>query len=456
MSIIKSNNCYLSNNALIWMSNLLTNWLGTEIIVNNFDTHSYQIILVKYKKILVVDNLVEDFYNPNANLSFTFWNCKSEGYESILHEPLPSPGYAVIDYPIIEFSNDILYLHYDLIGLIYWSLVRVEEYHTSVLDKHNRFQNISSHANQFNYLDRPLIDEWIHVIKQIINSKYPEIIFKKNKFKIILSHDVDRPFFYYFLTISNLFRICIGDILKRGSIISSLRRIRFWVEVNYFKNYQKDPYNTFDYIMKEADIRGIKSYFYFMTSGENSNYDADYLIDNILIITLIKKILDKGHFIGIHPSYETYLNPLLIKKEVNILLETLSKIGIIPTNLESRMHYLRYDISKTPNFLSQNGIKRDSSLNYANESGFRCGTCFDYQMFDHLSQRQLNLIQRPLLVMDNNFLPINNSKNFESKINNIFKIKERCKLVNGNFTVLWHNSELYNLELKNLFLEIIN
>ena len=120
------------------------------------------------------------------------------------------------------------------------------------------------------------------------------------------------------------------------------------------------------------------------------------------------------------------------------------------------MHYLRYDIAKTPIFLNESGIKRDSTLNYANESGFRCGTCFDYEMFDHLTQQPLNLIQRPLLVMDNNFLPINNTMNFKKNINNIFKIKERCKLLNGNFTVLWHNSELYNLELKNLFLQIIN
>ena len=76
MSIIKSNNCYLSNNALIWMSNLLTNWLGTEIIVNNFDTHSYQIILVKYKKILVVDD-------SEFDLQLVNWILQEKNYDTI-------------------------------------------------------------------------------------------------------------------------------------------------------------------------------------------------------------------------------------------------------------------------------------------------------------------------------------------------------------------------------------
>lgn len=456
MSIVKSNNCYLSNSALLWMSNILSCWLGTEIIVKNFDSYSYQILLVKYNINIVIDNLVEDFVNPNANLNLTFWDPKSEGYDSIFNEPIPSPGYSILQYPIIEFSNSLIYLHYDLIGLIYWSLVRVEEYNVSKLDKHNRFQNISSHAKRYNYLDRPLVDEWVHLLKQLINSNFPQTIFKKHYFKIILSHDVDRPFFYYSLSISNMIRIVIGDILKRRSIMSAIKRFTIWLDINIFRNYHKDPYYTFDFIMKEAEFRGIKSCFYFMTSGNNKKYDSNYLIENKLIIKLIKKIINRGHFIGIHPSYETYLNPFLIKKEVNILLQTLSQNNINPPYLDCRMHYLRFDIAKTPIFLNECGIKRDSTLNYANESGFRCGTCFDYEMFDHLTQKPINLIQRPLLVMDNNFLPINNTNKFKENKNKIFKIKERCKLLNGNFTILWHNSELYNLELKNLFLEIIN
>jgi hypothetical protein len=456
MSIIKTDKYYLTSSALSWLSNLLSNWLGIDIYVKEFDDYSYQLYIKKYETSIIIDNLVKNFANPHGNIDFTYWDPKSEGFDSILNEPIPSPGYSEINLPIIEIHNDLLYLHYDLIGLIYWSLVRIEEYKVTKLDEHNRFQQILSHAGRYNYLDRPFIDEWIHILKQLIKYKSPNVEFKKNNFKIILSHDVDRPFFYLYLSFLSLIRITIADILKRRSISTAIKRYKIWIEIRKLGHYHKDPYFTFDFIMTESEKRGINSFFYFMTSSENKKFDAEYKIENKEIIELIKEINKRGHNIGIHPSYNSYLNQNLIGKELSILQKTLLENGINNPFIDCRMHYLRYDISKTPISLYLNGINRDSSLNYANESGFRCGTCFDYEMFDHISQKSLNLIQMPLIVMDNNFLPINCNINFQDKIENIKKIKERCKKLNGNFTILWHNSELYNLQLKNLFLSLIS
>ena len=40
---------------------------------------------------------------------------------------------------------------------------------------------------------------------------------------------------------------------------------------------------------------------------------------------------------------------------------------------------------------------------------------------------------------------------------NLFvNLKKSCQIVGGNFTLLWHNSELYNDELKMFYKNIVN
>jgi hypothetical protein len=453
---IRNDISYLTENALDWISNILSVRFGFKVNLFKYNEFSLKMIIKGFNSFIIIDNLVSDFANPHASLYYTTWNPTLHGYSSLFNEDIPMPGYSIASPNLIEENNGLLFFHFDIIGLIYWSLVRVEEYNDKNLDLHQRFNINASHAKCFNYLDRPIVDEWIEILKQIVKKKEPDFEFKINDFKIILSHDVDRPFFYLFLSKYNLFKLIFGDIFKRLSFFSAIQRVIFWINVKLLKKLKKDPYYTFDFIMDEAEKRGIKSVFYFMTDVSNLLYDSDYAIEDDFILKLIKNINERNHYIGLHPSYETYLDSILIKREKKLLENAIKKIGFNLNFIESRMHYLRFDIKTTPIILHKNNINRDSSLNFSLESGFRCGTCFDYFMFDHNRQTQLTLIQRPLLVMDNNFLPINDTIDFSQKIEKVFKIKKYCKAVGGNFTILWHNSELYNSSLRKLFIDVIN
>jgi hypothetical protein len=305
-------------------------------------------------------------------------------------------------------------------------------------------------------LDRPIVDEWIEILKQIFLNNCENIFFKKSDFGIILSHDVDRPYLYYKLPILKLFKIVLKEIINHYNITNSLKRFYHWFLVNFYYKFEIDPYYTFDFIMDSANIRGLNCTFYFLAGSTNYIYDAEYNIDDIYIINLLKKIKKRGHSIGIHPSYDSFYDPNVIKQEINNLVSTCINNNIDISSIESRMHYLRFNIKNTMKYLGQNSVFRDSTLNYANKSGFRCGTCFDYIFFDHGGQMKLNVLQRPLILMDNNFIDNIKNEDFESEIKRINLLKDRCKAVNGNFTVLWHNSELHNDDLKRIFLNCIS
>ena len=86
----------------------------------------------------------------------------------------------------------------------------------------------------------------------------------------------------------------------------------------------------------------------------------------------------------------------------------------------------------------------DSTLTYADRAGFRCGTSFDYQAFDLLENEILNIRIKPLIAMersviDPKYMGLGNGKNAKEYF---LKLKSQCERVGGDFSLLWHNSNL--------------
>ncbi|MNX59287.1 hypothetical protein D3C86_901490 [compost metagenome] len=108
------------------------------------------------------------------------------------------------------------------------------------------------------------------------------------------------------------------------------------------------------------------------------------------------------------------------------------------------MHYLRWEQSSTLRAWADAGMDYDSTLGYADRPGFRCGSCFEYPAFDPLRGEQLRLRLRPLVVMEctvmaQNYLALGTGEAAYSKFT---QLKNACQAVGGNFTLLWHNSQL--------------
>ncbi|WP_234909911.1 polysaccharide deacetylase family protein, partial [Vibrio anguillarum] len=114
----------------------------------------------------------------------------------------------------------------------------------------------------------------------------------------------------------------------------------------------------------------------------------------------MRRIHERGHEIGLHPSYGTFQQPELIKQEAERLKRICAEESIDQHVWGGRMHYLRWEQSTTMRAWAGAGMTYDSTLGYADRPGFRCGTCFEYPAFDPVAQEQLNLRIRPLVVME--------------------------------------------------------
>lgn len=401
------------------------------------------------------DCLQPDFYFPSSTMPCTWWDAEAQGWDAVLSSPLPAPGAKELPTPLIEITDGKAVIHYDILGLTYWMLSRQEEVGRTDLDEHGRFPATSSHAFKHGYLERPIVDEWLNILGQVIQRVWPRLELKTHRFNIKVSHDVDFPSRYGFRSMKRLIRAIAGDLVKRRDFKSALTAP--WIRLNSgARLHPADPFNTFDWIMDVFEAHGLTSAFYFMCGRTDKGRDGDYEIEHPAIRDLMRRIHARGHEIGLHPSYNTYQRPDLIAAEADRLRRVCHEEGIKQDVWGGRMHYLRWEHPTTMRGWQQAGMTYDSTLGYADMPGFRCGTCFEYPAFDPLAERQLALRIRPLIVMEctilaDRYMGLGTGV---AAYNKFSGFRDTCMKVNGMFTMLWHNSNITDREeiiiLKNL------
>ena len=169
----------------------------------------------------------------------------------------------------------------------------------------------------------------------------------------------------------------------------------------------------------------------------------------------MQKIHRRGHLIGLHGSYNSYNDYSILKDEYDRLKRVMGGANIKQDLEISRQHYLRWDSSITPNLLSKVGLKYDTTLTHAGYPGFRCGTCYEFPMYDLKNRQELGLIQRPLVVMEASVLKYL-GLSYQKGASLIATLANECKKFNGRFSLLWHNSELENNKKRKLYSNIIS
>jgi hypothetical protein len=433
-------------------------WLETNLIERfghswslEYTCEGLELSLVGGEGRIVFDTLYVGFNQACSDLPFTQWISDHEGWVSVLGGPLPAPGVVKLASPLIEFRAGEVLIHYDILGLTYWMLSRQEEVGRTDLDEHGRFPARSSHAYKHGYLERPAVDEWLHVLGQVIQRTWPRIELKQNNFNMRVSHDVDEPSRYGFCSVPGLVRAMAGDVIKRKNFKNAM--LAPWIHLNSRTQlHTADPANTFEWIMSVSERHGLQSAFYFIC-GHTDPRDGNYHLEHPAMRHLMRRIHQRSHEIGLHPSYGTYQKPQLIRQEADRMRKVCAEEGIVQIEWGGRMHYLRWEQPTTLRAWADAGMAYDSTLSYADRPGFRCGTCFEYPAFDPVSQEALSLRVRPLIAMEctviaPRYMGLGMS---EVALAKFMELKNICRAVNGCFTLLWHNSQLNTLTEREIY-----
>jgi len=383
------------------------------------------------------------------------YDAQREGWKSVLGGPMPAPGTTQLLQPLVETTAYGCIVHYDVLGLVWWMLSRAEEFGRGDLDEHGRFPATSSHAYRHGYLGRPVVDEWLYLLRQVVQRVWPGMRLTEIGFRMRVSHDVDRPSEYAFCGPRQLLRGIAVDLIRKRDLRSAVRRPWAWVWDREL--HAADPCNTFQWLMDLSESRGLKSAFYFVCGRTEPRFDPRYEVESSAIRALIRSIHRRGHEIGLHPSYGTYLDAAAIQRETDALRKVCAQEGVSQDSWGGRMHYLRWSAPVTLWAWEDAGLAYDATLGYADQIGFRCGTCFDYTALDPTAQRAPRLRIRPLIAMDATVL----SKSYmalrgSAARDEMVKLKDRCRAVGGSFTLLWHNSSLTTCEERRLYEDMLD
>lgn len=440
-----------------WLQKILAERYGHVFSIQSVDVDT---LCLNYQdspsRILLATNPIS-FNRSDSNLPFCTWGAREEGWVSVLESSLPAPGAENLLSPLIELVDTSYYIHYDILGLTYWMLSRQEETNHEYLDNHQRFAAISSHAFKHGYLERPVVDEWLDILGQVIQKSWPELKLKQHQASMQVSHDVDMPSQYGFRPILGVVRGMVADVLKRGNFKGAL--LAPWVRLNSKNSlHSADPANTFDWIMSVSERYGLVSAFHFICGRTDPAKDADYELEHPAIRKLLREVHARGHEIGLHPSYNTYQAPKAIFTELQRLRRTCQEENILQEAWGGRMHYLRWEHPTTMRAWEEAGLTYDSTLGYADYVGFRCGTCYEYPAYDPIEGKQLNLRIRPLIAMESTVI----APHYmglgvgEVALKKFCDLKDTCFAVGGCFTLLWHNSHFDSEAERELYMAVVS
>ena len=328
----------------------------------------------------------------------------------------------------ILFPNDDDDLGFDIFSAVFYLVSRYEEYLPFIPDEFGRFKAADSLAFQNNFLQKPVVNIWINILKKILKEKFSLLKMKSSEFDAILTYDIDVAYKYRGRSLGRIIGTSLKDLyaFKIKNIIN--RKITLL-------KIQKDPWDVYD-DLKDTILKNKMNSVFFFLLADKTKYDRNLDYKNPLTKSLVAQIGDYSK-IGIHPSFTTTDFPEKIATEKE-RLEDLSGKKII----KSRQHFLKLRLPDTYNFLLAAGIKEDFSMGYPEVAGFRAGTCKPFFFYDLKNEKITDLKLFPVTCMDATFIYYT-KKSPEKSLMEILNLLKEIKKAEGIFIPIFHNEYLY-------------
>ena len=346
----------------------------------------------------------------------------------------------------------------DVFGSAFFMLARYEETRRFERDQHGRFPADQSAAVRAGFLERPIIDEYVEILWAAMKNLWPRLTRKERSPQKLISCDVDHPFDPACASIFRLGKRMLGHVFRDRSFQAALSSLKNFRAVQA-GDRARDPYwQALCWIMDVNEHAGNQVTFNFIPETTHARKDNSPPLEDSRMRELLRAVYSRGHLIGIHPGYNTYRHPDAFARSVATLRRILDEEGIEQDELGGRQHYLRWDVNRTAQLWETNSLSYDSTLGYPTVAGFRTGTCHEYTMFDVVGRNPLALKQRPLVVMENAVIDqCNMGLGHDEDAWNIMRhYRQFCEIMDGDFTLLWHNSSFLDEAACAMYCDIID
>ena len=314
----------------------------------------------------------------------------------------------------------------DLFASIFYLLSRYEEHLPYTPDRHGRFPPEHSALSRLNLLRRPVVDEWVELLRHGLNGVCGlSIAFPAYTF--LPSYDIDIAFHTLHKGVLRL-----GGALASAAIKGNYAEI--WLRLKVLAGKERDPYDAFGFLKHLHTGRAVRPKYFMLSALRTGAYDKNIHPMHPKMAALTRSIAQYAD-VGLHPSYHHELDEALIR-EKKVLEQVLgSDIA------ESRQHYIRFNIQDTPRHLLASGIVDDYSMGYGSKLGFRAGTGSPFPWYDFSLEASTELVLHPFCFMDTTAF-------YEEKLGvaEAFAIlramQSALQRTGGRLVTIFHNSSL--------------
>ncbi len=321
-------------------------------------------------------------------------------------------------------------LPFDPFAAIFYMLSRYEEYLPHHRDEHDRFLVTESLAYQQGFLQTAVVDRWAMMVKEIVLKRYPNTAFGTRNYTFVQTVDIDAAYCYLH---KGIFRTTLG-ILRDGIHRHDPQEVKRRIMV--LRKQETDPFDTFDYILEQSQrLARHSKLLFFALMGDYGIYDKPASFHNNDFRQLLQHLGDYAK-IGVHGSYYSADEPERLGREIERLSDILHR-----TIVRNRYHFLRFSLPAGYRNLVRNGIAHDYSMGFAEQPGFRCGTCSIVPFFDLNSNQECDLMLHPFMAMDTTFQKYMGLTP-EQATEEYHKLIDEVRTLGGTFSCIFHNQNL--------------
>lgn len=319
-------------------------------------------------------------------------------------------------------------LPFDIFSAAFYLISRYEEWLPFLPDQYGRFAHTNSLAHKNNFLHLPLVQLWLKEFEEMLQAFFQGYQLPKRYFSFVPTYDVDIAFCYlhqpFFKNLFGFYR----DLLT-GKFDSFLER------GNVYSGNQKDPFDQFDFLEEINNRYKLPAIYFFLLADKRMGVDKNIHPSKKALKDLINKTALKFQT-GIHPSWQSGENNLVLEQEINTLVKVIQQ----PVTI-SRQHYLKMTIPETYPKLLQAGIKKEYTMGYGTANGFRASYANAFYWYDFKNERVTDLEIHPFCYMDTNSIFELRAPVYEAK-KELQELWDQIKNVNGEMICIFHNNFL--------------
>lgn len=345
-------------------------------------------------------------------------------FEENIRTEWPSVSIHPQGFPVIFRNGGVP--GFDIFSAVFYLISRMEEYYIEKRDEMGRLRYDATLAWKNNFLNRPLVDEWIEWLYQDLQ-KTGFCYVLTRKYQLKPTFDVDTMFAYKAKPIVPL-------VL---SILNGLRKGDIWYRLACGLDCQKDPFDNFDEILQTLRDRDLSFLIFFHVGDYVRPHDRSSSYKCRVVQKVIKKMASAGE-VGLHPSLLAAEDENVLRKEKERLESILQK-----KVTKVRQHFLKWRIPHSVQRLIKAGFTDDYTMGYAPVSGFRASTSRSFYFFDLTCNKELPYKIHPFCWMDATYLYYQ-KKSKEAVLSEIHSLVEKIRRINGTFSFIYHNETLYN------------